>query len=557
MRAFSWKVGSPRPLNSFSGSVIMRRFLFCLLLALAGCADYSTVSAPDRTEAVERDVSFGLETGGTFDEEMAAASDRLPGFAGAYIDSDGALIVRMVRPQPTLDVAREVGDLLARVVLIGPDLASDRASLVEGLRTEPAEYTFRELHRWYRLLLPKVFVLPEATMADIDEVRNRIVFGVQDLREADAIRLIVEEMGVPPEAVVVEEHGFARPAGASNHSLQGTVRPVIGGVQLDAGNPLGVCPLGYNVERVLSGGQWDGERYFVTNSHCTAGGFGVVASPGHGFQPDSTLGSHPIGFEIADPPGVSSSEDPNCPYNPPVRCRYSDASLFEYNWETASNHALIAWPATSESAPFPFTAARNVTGTGDPLAGMTVHKVGRTSGRTSGTVTGTCLLRIQDVTFQPLLCQGRAEYHAGGGDSGSPVVSTIPGNSAHVVERGINWSQGTVNYFSLGREFRRELADAVGGALHTSSLLVAQISGPTEVPPGVGCTFVADIIGGTSPFSYQWSGITSGSSPSAFVVLQNSGWLHLAVTDSGFRSDQTSVWITVDSSAPTPPECTE
>lgn len=490
----------------------------------------------------------------TFDDEMAATADRLPGFAGLYLDSSSRLVVRLTDPARFEEAPGPVEDLLRRVVYRGPDLESVRGELLAGMRVEPADYDFRELLTWYRSwLVPEVLGRPGVTLGDIDEVRNRIVIGVRDPDTREAIAAVVEGLPVPTEAVAVEVVPPTVVHLPSSSSLNSVVRPVLGGVALN------VCTLGFNVSRVLTNGQEDGQRYFVTNSHCTAT-FGQVDSVVRS-QPNPNF---PIGFEVADPPLFTQSEDPACP--PGRQCRYSDAALFQYFDTVPSLHAEVAWPegGGSQNHPHPFSTYHWVMGSGDPPVGETVHKVGKSTGRTWGQVQQSCVDVPQFTTVfgQPfdtgrtMLCQGQAGLDSEDGDSGAPVVRYLWGTQ--IVERGILWGGNEhVSSFSLGARFRQELQAETGGALHTTSWPIPQIVGPTFVPPGVMCLYTVSMTGGTSPLTYEWSGLASGTGSSVSVWVQSSGWLHHEVTDAGYRSYPDMIYITVDSNVPTPPECAE
>ena len=72
-----------------------------------------------------------------------------------------------------------------------------------------------------------------------------------------------------------------------------------------------------------------------------------------------------------------------------------------------------------------------ITGTANPIAGQTVHKVGRTTGWTSGRVTSTCFTFLnQHAGWSDLACMGLANYRSAGGDSGGSVFSLNPDGSA-------------------------------------------------------------------------------------------------------------------------------
>lgn len=87
--------------------------------------------------------------------------------------------------------------------------------------------------------------------------------------------------------------------------------------------------------------------------------------------------------------------------------------------------------------------------------------------------------------------------------------------------------------------------------LGTLGNLTGSIDGPDEVnlTPLGECTWEAKVTGGEGNYSYQWSGILSGTGSSITGRVYSSGWLNLQVTATiGTRS--TRKYITVDPEAP-------
>ena len=76
--------------------------------------------------------------------------------------------------------------------------------------------------------------------------------------------------------------------------------------------------------------------------------------------------------------------------------------------------------------------------------------------------------------------------------------------------------------------------------------LSAYIAGPSEVPPNQSCIWQAIASGGSTPYSYQWSGVLSGSSSSVSGVVYNSGWLYLTVTDAAQNQAGDQLFVNID-----------
>ncbi len=132
------------------------------------------------------------------DEQWAHIAEVVPGgFAGYYLDGDGHLVVRLVRPEEREAALRELQRRL------GGDLD------FTGARVLKADYDFAELMRYYnRLLVSLDFEV--IALSDINEGRNRIVLGVIDEQARQRIaREVMALDDVPCEVVMIE---LAEPA---------------------------------------------------------------------------------------------------------------------------------------------------------------------------------------------------------------------------------------------------------------------------------------------------------------------------------------------------------
>jgi len=78
------------------------------------------------------------------------------------------------------------------------------------------------------------------------------------------------------------------------------------------------------------------------------------------------------------------------------------------------------------------------------------------------------------------------------------------------------------------------------------SAVEANIDGPSTVHPEDWCQWTADVEAGHSPFTYQWSGIASGTGSSISFTPTSAGTLTLKVWDALGTNSSTSMWITVD-----------
>lgn len=83
--------------------------------------------------------------------------------------------------------------------------------------------------------------------------------------------------------------------------------------------------------------------------------------------------------------------------------------------------------------------------------------------------------------------------------------------------------------------------------------LSASIIGPDEVKPNVPCLYMANVQGGTPPYTYAWSA-PGGSSSDADFVYYNIGtgssyWVTLEVTDAAAQHIQEDLRVTTDPNA--------
>ncbi len=466
---------------------IVRRPLYILaglLLVVAACAPDSTGSPTESQPsfaAGDRPVRLGSVR--TIDDEFSDLVGEVPGFGGLFYDESGVLTVYLKDPARLNQSRAPLQAFLARGAAGNVSRLGQIAGDVSRMRVLPATWDFRELRVWYMThVIPNAGAADGVTMTDIDDRRNRIVIGVQDAGLIPNMLARMRDLGVPAGAVEVVEFGGHRydPALAIQSapscdpetalepcpdeggegaplSLTTKWRPAPGGVQVEYVDGFSAfnCTLGFNIVRVLTSGETDPDRYFVTNSHCTDG-FGVMTQMPMG---QSTL-ADVIGREFADPALFTGAVDPACPAG--RLCRYSDAALFIHDNPTSASNGRVAFPPVGSTLA---DETRVVVGTGDPIVGMAVHKVGRTTGHTTGTVTEVCgnFTQLQDNmdTGRTMLCQSRGSYSSSGGDSGSPVFEVWPDGT--LVARGLHWSKAGA--FSPLNEVLRELREVTGGGL--------------------------------------------------------------------------------------------
>ncbi|MGH3645986.1 MAG: hypothetical protein ACRDTM_02235 [Micromonosporaceae bacterium] len=172
----------------------------------------------------------------TLDEVFAAVAAEVSGFAGVVVDErNRRLLVSMAA-----DSSGSVGQAQRA---LAQELQDPRVARLHAVRVD-VSYDFVGLKRWYDRMSPVVLALPGVVVTDIDERSNRLRVGVIDPgRHAAEVRAMARELGVPPEVLVVEQHGPVRFAS----SLRNAHRPMVGGLQIES--LIFICTLGFIADR--------------------------------------------------------------------------------------------------------------------------------------------------------------------------------------------------------------------------------------------------------------------------------------------------------------------
>jgi hypothetical protein len=364
----------------------------------------------------------------------------IPGFGGFFFDRDGAPTVYLRDESARAQVERA----------LGPWLVAEGVRAA-ALRVRRADYDWASLERWQDRATGAALAMRGAVWVDADEARNRVTIGVERGTPAAQVRSAVLRLGVPSNAVVVQEVEPVRLAA----TLWDRARPAVGGLQInfdpDPGTPASfVCTLGFNATR-------NGQRSFITNSHCT-NTQGGNESTGY-WQPARSLAPTRIATEVADPAYTAGGT--GCPSG--RRCRRSDAARARYASGTTSTLGRIARTSGVNNGSLTISGHFTITAEGGAVAGQQVHKIGRTTGWTRGSVTGTCVNTNVSGSSITQLCQTWVSAGVGGGDSGSPVFRR-QGTTGNVTLVGILWggSGSTLYIFSPISNIESEL-----GALTT------------------------------------------------------------------------------------------
>jgi len=406
----------------------------------AACSDVA-VTGPDASEpesgSLFRTAPPQAAFEGTLDAAFVRIAGDVPGFGGFYYDEAGTLNVVMAPAAQPMSRGEMVNRLAAHLEAMGQDASAAHAAVVrEG------QYDFAQLDAMHRRAM-QVLGLEGTVFTDADEVRNRVVIGVEHDAAAAAVRHAVAMLDLPAGAVIIER---ARPVHVEQ-TLRDRVRPVVGGLQINF--PGFLCTHGFNVRSPNA----PNVHGFVTNSHCSSVRSQVTGTPY--WQPSGSPdpGSpNFIGNEEWDIPPTTGGD---CPAG--RVCRWSDALGARYAPGVENAFGGIARTTFFGEGNQPPDRVGSLLIDPDnprwqivdelpfPVVGQMLHKTGRTNGWTRGPVTVTCqTVNVGGSNFT-LFCQDRAFTWSAGGDSGSPYF-VRDGETNNVALIGIHWgSDGAGN----------------------------------------------------------------------------------------------------------------
>ena len=401
------------------------------ILLASSCSDDSTQPTPttDQLEPAKVAVQQGSP------DDPVALARSVPGFGGFFVDEQGT---------PTIYL-KDAGQRGAAERALTPWFSA-RGRGVATMRVRKADFDWADLDRWFTQASPDALGVPGVVFTDADEARNRVHIGVEHAAAASQVRSVLARLGIPAGAVTVD---VTQPI-KQLATLRGSVRPVVAGVQINF--PGFLCSVGFNASR-------SGIRGFVTASHCTSTQGGVESTPY--WQPLQTVNPTQIARETVDPVYTTGG---SCPAG--RRCRRSDASFARYINSTQNTLGRIA--RTSNTNKTNRTIVGNWTVTSDASSssftiGLTVNKVGRTTGWSQGPVTNTCVNVNVFNSNVTQLCQTIVSATVDAGDSGSDVFAITSGTNVKL--DGVLWggsSDGTIFVFSPLANVKGEL-----GALTT------------------------------------------------------------------------------------------
>jgi len=120
----------------------------------------------------------------------------VPSSAGFYRDTASGNIVVLVANLGAADAAKAVVRSSHARRLARERMKNPQADVV----VHPATYTYLQLSQWRDLML-QALDLSGVEWVDLDEVRNRVVLGVDPGADRAPIRQLAQTLGVPEEAL--------------------------------------------------------------------------------------------------------------------------------------------------------------------------------------------------------------------------------------------------------------------------------------------------------------------------------------------------------------------
>ena len=374
----------------------------------------------------------------TLDERFRAIAVSSPGFAGAYVDSNGDVVVAV---SPQSDGSSAVGNFRRE---FGASALQNRQ-----IRIQSVTWSFTELTD----LRDEIESANDGALVftDIDERANAVRVGVRDASERQRVAAVLaaKRPAHPAVSIIVVS------APKEMTDLTEFVRPVLGGMQVDLQQAAKTCTIGFAVGYYGQSGD-----YLATNSHCSLSRFATDAAVFR--QPTWWAADYPtlgvVGGEVVDPPLFWS--EPLCPRN--KYCRYSDANLFATSSASAAGKLAI----TTYSSNVPGTmgsttlAASPMQVTGaltnfDLFFGLQLNKLGRSSGWTKATLSASCVRWYvyypQVPTTMSYECQYEANLTVMYGDSGGPMF-TINGDGLGAMIAGQVWGAYNPIYIDPNNE---------------------------------------------------------------------------------------------------------
>ena len=295
-------------------------------------------------------------------------------------------------------------------------------------------YSLDKLVEWYYILSKALIESGiHLSTTSVRQFANRIAFGLADAAQIDDALQIMEKLGIPKGAVVLEQGGYIELL-ADKDNVRAKWRPLVGGIQHEeAWLGKGRCTIGFVTER-------DDVEGLVIASHCTNddGDVGGLDDADVHQPTDPLFGDNIIAEETIDPE-MENIDNDDCPSG--WDCRYSDAAFAELNGDESLDLGKIAKPEDiGETDVDPVGTTFDITGESAFInTGDDIYYIGRTEGWQTAEIIEECISPTRSAANQEkLICLGKARMTGSSsdpsqGDSGAPVVKVDTGNDVDLL----------------------------------------------------------------------------------------------------------------------------
>jgi len=165
--------------------------LVALLTVIGGCAFTGPVGDLSKTFKLE---PIGDSKKAAWDDPFAEVAQRVPAFGGMFFDDQGVLNVYL------LDLSQKEAVEEAIVTVFGSELVQGSIRVLQG------QYSFLQLAEWHNRMSTEVLGLPGVVLTDVDDAKNRLTIGVEELQRVQSqIEELLTRLGIPREAVIITE----------------------------------------------------------------------------------------------------------------------------------------------------------------------------------------------------------------------------------------------------------------------------------------------------------------------------------------------------------------
>jgi hypothetical protein len=135
----------------------------------------------------------------SYDDLLVRVEERVPGFGGMFVDSDGRLAIYLLDPVRLPDARSAI------TAVFGTSRIP-----AAGVRAARGQYTVSQLKVWTERA-SALLKMAGVILVDLDEAKNRVTIGVEDSSRTRPVEQALSSMKVPREAVLIQVTDPIRP----------------------------------------------------------------------------------------------------------------------------------------------------------------------------------------------------------------------------------------------------------------------------------------------------------------------------------------------------------